>query len=314
MPENKRAAWEKGQHVLLADELLAWQERIDGKRKRLPNGFWGADRSDSDGWARGLACARYLFEERLALTREALLGISGDDIIRYCLGGFKIHWNCSIHAIVSGAYPELDIQPWEMRHVAHDYWLTGGREAKLAALRWWLEKRGITAAEAYHLIATHQGTTIQHQIEQATNLVESGDYIALLELFQEIDPSIEPYLGRRKQRDTSNDYSCPLCARSVRQITQHLMRDHGLGATAARDLIAKSLAPASGFVTSLAIAAQLGVYAQTVTKAAREGRLTAQRVGDIWWIDISGPEYAEWCQQVQKAPRHRGAQGKHKHP
>lgn len=40
------AAWESDDHQLLQDELRIWQERLDGRRKRLPDGFWGKDRED----------------------------------------------------------------------------------------------------------------------------------------------------------------------------------------------------------------------------------------------------------------------------
>ncbi|HEU4325301.1 MAG TPA: hypothetical protein VFS21_19315 [Roseiflexaceae bacterium] len=299
------AAWESGGHQLLQDELRIWQERLDGKRKRMPDGFWGQNHEDTDAWARGLACARYLFEARLGLSRAALLDISFEDLLTYKLAGFRDFWHCSIHAIVAGAFPELNIQPWEMRRISNDFWAEGGRDAKVAALRWWLEQRQISAADVYRQLGTAEGVALKRQIEQATNAIESGDYVPLDELLRAIDPTLQ---ARQPERDRSNDYPCPLCPRSARKIMQHLVRGHGLDRAAALELLAEHCAPAPGFLLTALVAEQLGVYSQTVAAAARDGRVAAERVGDLWWIDTTAPGYTAWCAEVQASPRHRAAQ------
>jgi hypothetical protein len=208
--------------------------------------------------------------------------------------------------MISGAFPEYDIHPWEMAHVPHDYWQTGGEAVKIAALRWWLAREGMTARGAYTQLVIHRGTEIRRRINHDIKIVESGVYCPLRSLLRKIDPHIPPYLSRRIRLRQRASLRCPQCGKPVgRQVIQHLVRWHDLAHPEARTIAATSMDVPRGYHLAIEVAVMDEIAVQTITSAARAHLIPALRRGGMWWIDPTHPRYIAWRERVQTSPRHQ---------
>lgn len=314
--------WQSGDFVLLADELAVFLARLRGEITKLPNGFWGwgeggedqrissstskrvysTPENNPDGWLKGLSCARYVWLEILHLaSREDALRITNREIADYALGGFKTRFNASNYQIVCGSLPEYNIQPWEMERVSHGFWVKGGIPAKSGALKWWLDRNGWTASDAYLRIQLHKnGNALRRQlIRDLPGIIECDPVVDMLTLFQSVDPTITQYMGRDRKANQTAELVCPLCKQKIhRQIHQHLIRHHHLSAQDTEELLAHN-PPVEGLVTSGYLAAKHGIWSQTVNKAIRDGKIPGKRIGGIWWLEETSDLVQIWLIKVK---------------
>jgi len=220
-------------HFLLPDELAAYRAALESG-KRLPNGFWS---DDEDGHARAAACLRYAVEVVCnTAERAAILHLANAAFLHEVrLVGMLRHLGGSIYGWFVAAFPEHGIQPWELHSVPRFYWQRHGEPAKLAAIRWWLNKQDMSAAQAADGLDRDEG--IRKLLEQtglATIVSEAGARV----LLRKLDPGIpvECIPGRRKRKVVSREDRCVVCGCSSAGLATHAWREHGLSLAELREL------------------------------------------------------------------------------
>jgi endogenous inhibitor of DNA gyrase (YacG/DUF329 family) len=222
------AVWQEGRLFLTTDELTIYNELLSGKRTTVPDGYWTGD----IGRARGLAHLSYGVKVILSIRdKEGILKAANRGTFeRLHLMGFLGEGKTvktSFAMLFTQAFPELDFMPWELRKVPRHYWKK--REGAVAAVRWFLEKHGITAANAAALLDRHNGDiTTKMQQEGLSGMLREHNLRDLLRLVDNNIPIRLRYNSNGHERRTEHPLQeCPICKKPLRSLTKHLRVIHG---------------------------------------------------------------------------------------
>lgn len=122
----------------LADLITIYEEVLSGKRKQFPLDTW----NQTDSKAALIKLVRYVVLEKLQWDREQFCA-------RFCLKiiaqfrlntGFNKVYKRNIYPLISEAFPEWIIKPWEMRksRVPAHFWT---KQTATTATKWLIEEK-----------------------------------------------------------------------------------------------------------------------------------------------------------------------------
>lgn len=121
-----------------------------------------------------------------------------------------------------------ELMPWQQGRAPRGFWEKP--HAKLAALRWFLEKEGWTLEECYRLMQT-QPTFVYGRLDTCGLSALHRPRCCILELLASADSTLLPISKtaqnrKRKRLLSSNLLKCPLCQKSFRNLIVHARRTH----------------------------------------------------------------------------------------
>jgi hypothetical protein len=192
-PACSERGWSDGPHHLSGDDLALYLELRRRERPKAPHGWW----LGTEGLERGTAILRWHIQrEQGAVTREAVLERASLRTLEqaHLFGWFNNRDRAlSVFDAFTFAFPELAIQPWELPgQVPWHFWEAGDDEARAQAMRWWLERLGLSAHEVLAQLET-RACGIERQLREAGlgDLAHDRGLRALLHLVEPTIP-IEP--------------------------------------------------------------------------------------------------------------------------
>jgi hypothetical protein len=184
-----------------------------------------------EGLERGTAILRWHVQcELSATTRDAVLARASLRTLEQArlFGWFSNRERAlSVYDAFTLAFPELAIRPWELPgQVPRGYWELGGDEARAQAMRWWLERLGLSAHEVLAQLETRaRGVERQLRAAGLGDLAHDRGLRALLHLVDPTIPIEPPPSQRQRERDEAT-LACPRCGRRVRSLALHLGAAH----------------------------------------------------------------------------------------
>ncbi|CAK8583524.1 DUF4046 domain-containing protein [Priestia megaterium] len=114
-----------------------YQQVLDGKRKRFPNGFFVGN----EGKTYMNYITRYLLEQRLSIPiHEIPLKVGADTLWSHRLRPPAMLYGWNYYEVIDNAYPG-EFQPWEFRQVPRKYWKgEEGKNRAIEAVKYVLEE------------------------------------------------------------------------------------------------------------------------------------------------------------------------------
>jgi hypothetical protein len=114
-----------------------YKEVLSGKRKRVPSGTWNPYKGGYDNFNR---CFRYLITEKLSWEKDDVLkNFNQNTIKKWKLrGAVGCLFNDSPYNALWSAFPEWDVQKWEMGQVPNNTW---DEETIYIATRWLFNRK-----------------------------------------------------------------------------------------------------------------------------------------------------------------------------
>lgn len=215
--------WEDGPHHLDGAALTMYLDRQRGERPKMPQGWYRCD----DGAERGAAWLRFAAQHLYgARDRAAVVALARQQVITelHLAAWQQIH-HITAYAAWDRAFPEYDILPWEMpERPPRSYWETYGDTAIAAAMRWWLDREGVTARALWDRWR-QPGTDLSSRLCAAglAYLVHTCSIEYALRL---VDPTLPERPSKRAAWRNAATAVCPWCAARVQDLSMHRVRRH----------------------------------------------------------------------------------------